>query len=117
MLQADEQVDFFSAQRFSDELVEFIAVPATPRAMTACEIKEASVEDDEFVELRSCIKNRTWKAERHTQYIPVSSELCVIGKLILRGTRIVVPSKLRPRVLMLAHDEDPGIVSMKQRTR
>ena len=28
MLQADEQVDSFSAQRVSDELVEFIAVPA-----------------------------------------------------------------------------------------
>ena len=53
------------------------------------------------------------------QYISVASELCVIGKLILQSTRIIViPSKLRPRVLFfntLANEGHPGIVSMKQR--
>ena len=53
------------------------------------------------------------------QYISVASELCVIGKLILQSTRIIViPTKLRPRVLFfntLANEGHPGIVSMKQR--
>ena len=51
------------------------------------------------------------------QYISVASELCVIGKLILHSTRIVIPSKLRPWVLTLAHEWHPGIVNMKHRLR
>ena len=35
--------------------------------------------------------------------------------LILRGTRIVTPSKLRSWVLTLAHEGHPGIVSMRLR--
>jgi len=49
------------------------------------------------------------------QYIPVNSELCVIGGLILRGTKITAPSKLRAQVLILAQEGHPGIISMKQR--
>ena len=90
---------------------------AIPRALTTRKIEEASSEDREFVELRQCIKNGNWKGDQHKQYIPVYSELCVIGKLILRDIRIVIPRKLRPRVLSLAHEGHPGIVSMKQRLR
>ena len=43
------------------------------------------------------------------------SELCAIGKLVLRGTRIVVPKELWSHVLELAHGDHPGIVAMKQR--
>ena len=85
--------------------------------MTTREIEEASSKDREFVELRQHIKDGNWKGDQRKQHIPVCGELCVIGKLILRGTRIVIPSKLRPRVLSLAHEGHPGIVSMKQRLR
>ena len=77
---------------------------ATPRAMTTREVEEASSEDREFVELRQFIRNGNWKGDQHKQYIPVCSELCVIGKLILQGTRIFIPKKLRPLVLSLARD-------------
>ena len=117
LLQADEQTEPSSAHKVSDEFVRFVAVTATPQAMTTREIEEASAEDRGFVELRQCIKDGNWKGDQHKQYIPVCSELCVIGKLILRGTRIVIPSKLRSRVLSLAHEGHPGIVSMKQRLR
>ena len=36
------------------------------------------------------------------------SELCAIGKLVLRGTRIVVPKELRSHVLELAHKGHRG---------
>ena len=102
LLQENKQAKSSSAHKVSDEFVRFVAVTATPRAVTTCEIEEASSEDREFVELRQCIKNGNWKGDQHKQYIPVCSELCVIGKLTLRDTRIVIPSKLRPRVLSLA---------------
>ena len=85
--------------------------------MTTREIEEASAEDEEFRELRNCIMRGTWRNDQLKQYIPVASELCVIGKLILRGTRIVMPSKVTSQVLTLAHEGHLGIVSMKQRLR
>ena len=44
-------------------------------------------------------------------------ELSAIVKLVLRGTRIVIPKQLRCQVLELAHEGHPGIVAMKQRLR
>ena len=41
----------------------------------------------------------------------------VIGKTVLRGTRIVIPRKLRARVIELGHEGHQGMVKMKQRLR
>ena len=79
-----------------DEFVRFVTATATPQAMTTCEIEEVSSEDREFVELRQYIKDGNWKGDQHKQYIPICGELCVTGKLILHGTRIVISSELRP---------------------
>ena len=117
LLHANGQAESSSAHKVSDEFVRFVAATATPQAMTTCEIEEASLEDREFVELRQYIKDGNWKGDQHKQYIPVCGKLCVVGKLILRGTRIIIPSKLIPRVLSLAHEGHPGIVSLKQRLR
>ena len=47
----------------------------------------------------------------------VRHELCAIGRLVLRGTKIVIPKQMRVRVLKLTHEGHPGIVVMKQRLR
>jgi hypothetical protein len=39
------------------------------------------------------------------------------GRVLLRGTRTVIPLSLRTAVLDLAHEGHPGIVRMKQRCR
>jgi len=104
-----EQAESSSAHKVSDEFVRFVAVTATPQTMTTREIEKASSEDGEFVELRQHIKDGNWNGDQHKQYIPVCDELCVIGKLILRGTRIVIPNKLRPRALSLAHEGHPEL--------
>ena len=41
------------ARKISDEFIKFLAVTATPKALTTREIKEASAEDEGFVELRA----------------------------------------------------------------
>ena len=43
--------------------------------------------------------------------------MTTIGFIVLRGTRIVIPSELREHVLKLAHEGHPGIVMMKKRLR
>ena len=47
----------------------------------------------------------------------VAGELCVIGQLVLRGTRIIIPSKLQQRTLALADEGRLGVVGTKQNLR
>ena len=49
--------------------------------------------DEELKTLRKAIK--TGPFEKCKAYAPAAGELCVIGQLVLRGTRIVLPSKAK----------------------
>ena len=86
----------------AEEYVRFVAINATPCAMTTREVEEASAIDEELCAVKECLNGK-----------PCSSELCSIGQLILRGTRIVIPKKLRPRVLSLTHEGHLGSCSLK----
>ena len=94
----------------AEQYVRFVAVSATPSAMTTREVEKASAEDEELSAIRKCIDGESWDQLAYKQYIPCSGELCTIGQLILRGTRIVIPKKLRPRILSLAHEGHLGVV-------
>ena len=101
----------------ADEYVRFVAVSATPNAMTTLEVEEASAEDEELAEVRKCINGTSWDQLVYKKYLPCRGKLCAIGQLILRGTRIIIPKRLRPRVLTLAHEGHLGIVGTKQKLR
>ena len=117
LLHANGQAESSSAHKVSDEFVRFVTVTATPQAIKTHEIEDASSENSGFEELHQHITNENWKGDQHKQYIPVCGKLCVIDKLIFRGSRIVILSKSRLRVPSLAHERHSGIVSMKQRLR
>ena len=70
-----------------------------------------------MVSLRQYILNGDWSQCRMSAYLCVRNELCMLGKLVLRGTRIVIPEALRGEVLLLAHEGHQGIVKMKARLR
>ncbi|XP_030765267.1 uncharacterized protein K02A2.6-like [Sitophilus oryzae] len=48
---------------------------------------------------------------------PFQSELCFHNGNLLRGNKIVIPTKLRQSVLQAAHEGHPGIVAIKNRLR
>ena len=101
----------------TNEYVKFVARESTPVAMTTREIEEASDLDQELCAIRDCLTNGQWYKLKYTEYLPMRNELSAIGRLILRGTRIVIPKCLRERILSLGHDGHPGIVCMKRRLR
>ena len=47
----------------------------------------------------------------------VFGELSVVDKMLLKGDRMVIPEKLRPDILALAHEGHPGRVSMLEQIR
>ena len=76
----------------------------------------ASTEDDEMTLLRKCVQTNDWNVAEPA-FKAVRNELTVLGKLVLRGTRLVIPRKLRKQVLDLVHEGHQGIVKTKQRLR
>ena len=101
----------------AEEYVRFVAVTATSSALTTRELEEASAKDDELWPVRECINGKPCEQLANKKYLLCSGELCSIGQLILRGAGIVIPKKLRPRVVSLAHEGHLGIVGTKQRLR
>ena len=104
-----------SYEHGAEEYVRFAAISATPAALTTREVEEASAVDEELIALREAVK--TGRFEKCKAYSPAAGELCVIGQLVLRGTRIVLPSKLRSQAIALAHEGHLGIVGTKQNLR
>ena len=98
----------------TEDPLRMVAVNATPRAMTTREIERASAEDEELTEVCQCWKTGDWSAAPNP-YRLLRDEITVVGRLVMRGMRIVVPMSLRKQVLELAHKGHQGIVKTKDR--
>lgn len=117
-----EKIESTRAAKVAEEYVNFIVSHATPKAMTLTEIKTETLKDPILQEVSECIRHNTWHKidkSRHAdilkQFKRVSSELTVshTSDVVLRGTRIVIPTALHCKVLQLAHEGHQGIVKTK----
>ena len=64
--------------------------------------------------MRKSVQTNDWTVGEPV-FKAVGNELTVLGKLVLRGTRLGIPMKLRKQVLDLAHEDHQGIVKTRQR--
>ena len=100
----------------AEEFIRFVAEASTPADMSVWEVEEESWVDPEVSQLRQCITTGEWD-NAPPQYKAVRNELSVLGKLVLRGPRLLIPEKLRDRVVDLAHEGHQGLTKTKQRLR
>ncbi|MEW8548477.1 MAG: DDE-type integrase/transposase/recombinase, partial [Candidatus Thiodiazotropha sp.] len=103
-------------QSQTEDYIRFVAREATPSAITTREVEEASKDDAELSNVRSCLIQEKWD-KSCANYIPVKDELCKIGYILLRGSRLVIPEKLRLKCIKLAHQGHLGVVGTKQQLR
>ena len=103
-------------QEFCD-VVQMIAVQSTPNALSTQEVEEESKNDQELALVRKCIQSGDWSTCKNQSYLHVKDELCSTGSLVLRGTRLIIPTSLRLRTLKIAHEGHQGIVKTKMRLR
>ena len=101
----------------TENYVNFITVKAVPKAMSAKEIEEVALNDKEMECLRQAIQTGRWKGTECSEFLHVANELCVVGGIIMRGTRIVIPKGPRTTVLTIGHEGHLGVVSMKPHLR
>ncbi|KAK7105707.1 hypothetical protein V1264_012941 [Littorina saxatilis] len=105
-----------NGENVAEEYIRFIAKEAVPAALSPQEVEKASADDIELEAVRSCIESDNWET-CPLAYRAIKSELTCLGKLVIRGTRLVIPLSLRQRVVDLAHEGHQGIVKTKQRLR
>ena len=87
-----------------DAYVNFVTTNAVPSAVTLQEIKDAAAKDDTLENLARVITQKWHEVGKDVgQYQQIKQELSVSNGIILRGTRIIGPERLRQRVIMLAH--------------
>ena len=97
----------------AEEYIHFVAEQVSPSAIPIQEIQRESAQDTELCQLRECIRSSDWSS-CSTAYRYVHYQLAVLGKLALRGTRIVLPQKLGGLILDLAQEGHQGVVKTKQ---
>ncbi|KAK7933589.1 hypothetical protein WMY93_004485 [Mugilogobius chulae] len=132
---ADNPADFMSrhplpshesestrASKVAEEYVNFFSFHSTPKAMTLQEIKTETLKDPVLQEAINHVTNNTWhqietsrNAETLKHFKHVRNELTAspASDILLRDTRIVIPTALHEKAIRLAHEGHQGIVKTK----
>ncbi|KAF2889413.1 hypothetical protein ILUMI_16761 [Ignelater luminosus] len=84
----------------------------TAKALSLCTIEQATKKDGEIQRIKTSLNSNRWQEEDRA-YRMIKDELCTMGNILLRGTRIVIPESLRQLVLKLGHEGHSGMVKMK----
>lgn len=85
-------------------------------AVTRKELECISREDEEFGKVKLALTNNNWDKDIKN-YKFFQPQLGFYNNILLRGSRIIISTKLRPRILIAAHENQPGVVAMKARLR
>ena len=105
--------------------MNFVIENAVPKAITLNELEAGTVRDEMFQQIMTCVIDGRWKAiqkspdARLRSFYSVRDELTIASnaKLLMIGSRIVIPSLLQERAVALAHEGHQGISKTKSLLR
>lgn len=100
----------------NEQYVNSITTFAIPVALKLKEVEDCSEKDATIQAVHEALYSGNW-SDLAKPFKAFELELCFAGKILLRGTKIVMPKELHGRTLELAHEGHPGISKMKQRLR
>ena len=115
--------------KLAEDYVCFLTLHAVPKAMTLVEIQRATAEDSTLQCLVDVLRTGKWQQidnppedvnkddlglfKRVQRELTISSD----SKIVLRGSRIVIPTVLRERAIDIAHEGHQGLVKTKKLLR
>jgi len=67
--------------------------------------------------VRHAITSGDWSKLQGTTYKAVRDELWIMGQLVMRANKVVIPEKLWNQTIQLAHEGHQGVVQTKSRPR
>ena len=98
----------------TEKYINKIICYSAPKAVSISDINSESENDETLIKVKDCITKNEWVKLKELQpYYQIKDELAVKGGIILRGDQIVIPTKLRKRVLDIAHSTHMGITKTK----
>ncbi|XP_055711553.1 uncharacterized protein K02A2.6-like [Phlebotomus papatasi] len=103
-------------ESFDEEDEHLVRAIVESAAIDVTELDNAAERDPVMKELRTCVLSGKWSSSLK-EFQAFKDEFSTSGNLVIRGSKIVVPSLLRPRMLALGHEGHPGETAMKQRLR
>ena len=101
----------------TEESAYSVARKAIPAALVPKEVEIASEKDPTLQLVRNAVITDDWSKLQGTTYKAIKEELWVIGQVVMRGSRIVIPESLQKRTILLAHEGHQGMVRTKARLR
>ena len=118
-------------QNLSDEHVRFVVNHAVPVALDVNTIRRATQDDPTCQKLTELLRNNSWNSLNTNNLHPeintaelrayelLKHELSLTPEadLIIRGNRLVIPTKLRQQVICLAHEGHQGLIETKKLLR
>ena len=105
-------------EKMTEQYINFVTQNSVSKAMTLKEILDATNDDAALTELRDAIKTNKWDSPAVKPFKAVKNELTSTAQgIILRGTRIVIPSALQQRAINIAHETHLGIEKTKSLIR
>lgn len=109
-----------TVEEFEKDIMAIVK-SSVPEAVTWQELLEEILSDTELSNLKEAIARGYFTAQEKRalgpQYDAIFTELAVVGGLVVRGPRIVVPRMLRDKVVKLAHEGHQGITKTKEYLR
>ena len=115
-------------QKVAEEYVNFIVREATPKAISENEVREETNRDETLQVVIKLIESGKWHEVenfKHSEidyktlqsFKAVQEELSIgttdVGTVIMRDTKLVMPSSLQQQTLDLAHEGHQGITKTK----
>ncbi|KAJ3659377.1 hypothetical protein Zmor_011067 [Zophobas morio] len=104
----------------SEEYVAFVTNHSLPNTISLEEIENAMKDDFQLQLLKKALledDSLFWKKRELQTFKQIKQELTVYGNIILKGSQIVIPSKLQKNIIRLAHKGHQGLVKTKQLVR
>ena len=123
-----QQVSTSRQEKVAEEFVDYITQTSTPKALKIQDIEEATKRDPTLQAVSEAIYIGNWfepakrldiNTDTYKAMERAKDELtvCSTHSVILRGTRIVIPSSLQHRIIDLAHEGHQGIAKTKSMLR
>ena len=101
----------------AEDFVNYICKNAVPKAMTFEQVVSETKNDATLQAVMTSIQTNKWEQPMVHSFKKVRHELSICADIILRGSRIVLPSSLHAQAISLAHAGHQGIVKTKQLLR
>lgn len=101
----------------TEEFAYSVASEAIPAALVPKQVEIATENDPTLRLVRQAVMTDDWSQLQGTIYKATKEELWVIGQVVMRGSRIVIPESLQKRTIMLAHEGHQGMIRTKARLR